>query len=190
MERALILCKVTQNQCTAGSCIWATSWSALVSNKWHWRTPTVFCLLPHDALQIDAGARFTGAQALRLSSQCHITGVHPHRASAYHYLLTWWWDITVDNRDKKMQREHCRGGHWRFHLEKRNTAVTTNEYRWMRGSWVPLSPSATPKNQDVLALSPAPSSEIMRFLFIALTTKQNLLKFWQRQLRYGKSHIL
>lgn len=37
---------------------------------------TVLGLLPHDALQVDAGSRLTGSQALRLSRQCGVRRVH------------------------------------------------------------------------------------------------------------------
>lgn len=39
---------------------------------------TIFCFLPHDALEVDTCPRFTGAQALRFCGQSHITCVDPN----------------------------------------------------------------------------------------------------------------
>lgn len=48
---------------------------------------TVLGLLPHDALQVDAGARLARPQALGLRGQRRVGRVHRHRARADHDLL-------------------------------------------------------------------------------------------------------
>lgn len=97
-------------------------------------TLTVLCLLPDDALQVHAGPRLAGAQALGLGGQRHIAGVHPHRAGAYHDLLARRRDVVVDDRDKEVQGQHCRRRDWRFHLwGKRDMVTVRNTVRNTEG---------------------------------------------------------
>lgn len=87
---------------------------------------TVLSLLPDDALQVHAGARLAGAEALGLGGQGHVAGIHPHGAGAYHDLLARRRDVVVDHGDEEVQGQHRGRGDRRLHLQgKRNRPVTT-----------------------------------------------------------------
>lgn len=65
---------------------------------------TVFCFLPHNAFQVDTGARLAGAQTLRLCGKSHVGCVDGDRARADHDLFTWRGDVCAANRSEEMKR--------------------------------------------------------------------------------------
>lgn len=81
-------------------------------------SPTVLRLLPHDALQVDAGSWLTGSQALRLSRQSGVRRVHRHRARADHNLLTGRRDVAAGDGSEEVEGRRSRGGDRRLHLEE------------------------------------------------------------------------
>lgn len=78
---------------------------------------TVLRLLPHDALQIDAGARLTGAQALWLGRQSGVRCVHRYGARANHDLFAGRRDVAVCDGGEEVQRRRSRGGARRLYLK-------------------------------------------------------------------------
>ncbi len=79
---------------------------------------TVLSLLPDDALQVDAGARFTGTQTFGLGGQSRVRGVDGHGARADHDLLTRGGDVAVADRSEEVERWRCRRGDRRLHLRE------------------------------------------------------------------------
>ena len=90
------------------------------------KTLTVLRLLPHDALQVDAGAWLTGSQALGLRGERGVGCVHGHRARPDHQLLAGGRDVPAGPRDEGVERRRSRRGDRRLHLEEgRNAEVKT-----------------------------------------------------------------
>lgn len=77
---------------------------------------TVLRLLPHDALQVHAGSRLTGSQALWLGRQRRVDGVHGDRARADHDLLAGRRDVAAAGAEE-VERGRSWGGDRRLHLD-------------------------------------------------------------------------
>ena len=94
---------------------------------------TVLSLLPHDALQVDAGAWLTGSQALRLGRQRSVRRVNCYWTRAHHDLLTGRRDVTAGDGSEEVEGRRSRGGDRRLHLLERDREERLSDLGTLRG---------------------------------------------------------